>query len=217
MSPVEQHVTQRNSNLTFKQNSLTMNEQHENVTNSSRHNSSDATNPKNNELNKTQDLTMSGLWREFQKQKRILEKLIGEDEDKFLNSCQSNTPQFPINRLNYDTNSHTTPETREYLSLQNPDYHTPVNQMGQQNYPDPQRLQTTSTPKGAYSRKQQLQATPNQSPISLTNAQYANQRAAPFDATCSSINSPPNHRIDDFSITYLGRPRNGSTNNGHRK
>ena len=115
------------------------------------------------------------LWQKFQREKqKLLEKLLKEEEEMFL--CGTAVPSVIANRENTFQNSFSSVmQTPIIYNEVNPKL-TPVNQMGQSNYPNPERL-TTSTPKGSLYR---IRETPsfvaNQSPIFGVNNQNGSQQ-----------------------------------------
>ncbi|KAI1287599.1 WD repeat-containing protein 47 [Halotydeus destructor] len=163
--------------------------------------------PKQDDMIRSQDITMSGLWREFQKQKKILEKLIGDDEDSFLQREATPVISKPNNQLLHHAQYYT-PEVQyvNATAASADKYRTPVEQMGLRNHPDPQRL-TTSTPKGNYARQFQQQhdvtatnAMPADQSVDTTRLPQQRNRRTPFDVSaCSTIHSPSQQ---EFSATY---------------
>lgn len=171
----------------------------------------------------SQDMGMSGLWREFNKQKQMFEKLVEEPNIGTPPAPQARHAQYPSlpNNLAQGeklTNYSTPPVQPQSLSESKTKYLTPVNQMGQRNFPDPHKL-TTSTPKGNYFRERQAglagnvldnDDTPNASPIYSANNTLNEQdhlsgiMMNSFNsATCSTIHQPGFNNTTQHS--FLGR------------
>lgn len=103
------------------------------------------------------------LWQKFQKEKqRLLEKLLQEEEELFL--CGT-SPQMISSRDNSYQRTYANQIQTPVVYSEASQQVTPIGQTGQANYPNPERL-TTSTPKGSLYR---IRETPsfaaNQSPI----------------------------------------------------
>ncbi|CAG2101096.1 unnamed protein product, partial [Medioppia subpectinata] len=118
------------------------------------------------------------LWLKFQKEKQKLLEKLGSDDDSVVLSATTTTQMTPNDRNTFvvQTSAHglraNTMQTPVVCSDMNEKV-TPIGQTGQSNYPNPQRL-TTSTPKGNYQR---MRETPNfvitnQSPICQTNGSH---------------------------------------------
>ena len=109
------------------------------------------------------------LWQKFQKDKqKLFEKLFKEEEELFL--CGT-TPQIMTNRdSSFQRSQANTVQTPTVYPDVNQQV-TPVGQTGQANYPNPERL-ATSTPKGSLYRMRETPSfAANQSPIYGANNQ----------------------------------------------
>ncbi|XP_054156723.1 WD repeat-containing protein 47-like isoform X3 [Oppia nitens] len=132
--------------------------------------------------------TPPDLWQKFHKEKqKLLEKLLNEEEE-FI--CMTASPQVITNT--YQTPPIHTPIIINNNNEINNQKVTPIGQMGQSNYPNPERL-TTSTPKGNYHRYRE---TPNQSPITSIQNSGSQYKNSTFDST-STIND----MASDYSNT----------------
>lgn len=115
-----------------------------------------------------QSQNSSDLWQKFQKEKqKLLEKLLKEEEEMFL--CGTAVPQVITNRENTFQSTYTNVIQTPIIYNEISQKVTPVGQTGQSNYPNPERL-ITSTPKGSLYRIHETPSfNPNESPIFAAN------------------------------------------------